>query len=61
MEINVHDDQKVVDVWLTSAENNDPMAKKQLKEIYAKYAEQQYTVAVFVSGHNSLRLVTPTD
>ena len=54
MEINIREDRKIVDIWLTQAEKNDPVIKEQLKEIYAKYAHTQYTVAVFFCGPNTL-------
>ena len=37
MEMNVRDDQKLVEIWLTNAEKIDPVLREGLKEIYAKY------------------------
>lgn len=54
MEINVREDRKIVDIWLTNEEKNDPTVKERLKEIYAKYASTPYTVAVFFCGLNTL-------
>ena len=54
MEINVREDRKIVDIWLTNEEKNDPTVKERLKEIYAKYASTPYTVAVFFGGLNTL-------
>lgn len=54
MEINVHDDKKQVEVWLTNQEKNDPQIQQQLKPIYAKYHQKNYLVAVFESGPQSL-------
>ena len=36
MEINIHEDKKVVDVWLTKAEKHDENVSAQLKQLYAK-------------------------
>ena len=54
MEINIREDRKIVDIWLTNAEKNDPVVKERLKQIYAKYAPTPYTVAVFFCGPNTL-------
>ena len=37
MEMNVRDDQKLIEIWLTNAEKIDPVLREGLKEIYAKY------------------------
>lgn len=37
MEMNVRDDKKLVEIWLTNAEKIDPVLREGLKEIYAKY------------------------
>ena len=44
MEMNVRDDQKLVEIWLTNAEKIDP----------AKYKTKKYMVAVFESGKGDL-------
>ncbi|MBQ2903596.1 MAG: hypothetical protein IJE48_04290 [Clostridia bacterium] len=54
MEINVRDDKKIVDIWLTNAEKNDPVLRKGLNDIYKKYKEMKYLVAVFESGEKDL-------
>ena len=54
MELNVHDNTKIVEVWMTNAEKNDPAVQARLKELYAKYKEKKYTVAVFQSGGGDL-------
>lgn len=54
MEINVRDDKKLVDVWLTNAEKNDPQIQAQLRKLYAKYKEKKYLVAVYQSGNRDL-------
>lgn len=54
MELNVHDNTRIVEVWMTNAEKNDPAVQAGLKELYAKYKEKKYTVAVFQSGSGDL-------
>ncbi|MCD8354620.1 MAG: hypothetical protein LUC47_09970 [Clostridiales bacterium] len=54
MEVNVREDRKLVDVWLTNAEKNDPQIQAQLKDIYAKYKKKKYLVAVYQSGSRDL-------
>ena len=54
MEMNVRDDQKLVEIWLTNAEKVDPVLREGLKEIYAKYKTKKYMVAVLQSGQGDL-------
>lgn len=54
MEINVHDNSKIVEVWLTNSEKQDGHLHEQLKPLYQKYKEQKYLVAVFESGERDL-------
>ena len=54
MEINVDREKEMVDIWLTKAEKNDEKLKESLKEVYKKYSEQKYLVAVFMSGEQDL-------
>ena len=54
MEINVRDDRKIVEVWLTNEEQQDQTLRKKLNPIYQQYKEQKYTIAVFLSGHRDL-------
>lgn len=54
MELNVHDNTRIVEVWMTNAEKSDPAVQERLKELYAKYKEKKYTVAVFQSGSGDL-------
>ena len=55
MEMNVYDDKKLVDIWLTNAEKNDQELREKLKPIYAKYHKKKYRVTVFESGDGDLR------
>ena len=50
MEISIRDAQKIVEVWLTNSEKNDPAIVARLKPLYRAYQKQKYTVAVFQSG-----------
>ena len=59
MEMNVRDDQKLVEIWLTNAEKIDPVLREGLKEIYAKYKTKKYMVAVFESGCSSTAAAAP--
>lgn len=54
MEMDVRDDKKIVEIWLTNAEKNDPMLREQLKDVYAEYKAKKYMVAVFESGKGNL-------
>ena len=54
MELKVHDNTKIVEVWMTNAEKNDPAVQARMKDLYAKYKEKKYTVAVFHSGGGDL-------
>lgn len=52
--MNVRDEQKTVDIWLTNAEKNDPEIRRSLEEIYREYQQKKYLVAVFESGSQDL-------
>lgn len=54
MEMNVCDDKKMVDIWLTNAEKNDPKIRRSLQDIYQEYQKKNYLVAVFESGSQEL-------
>ena len=58
MEININDSKKMIDIWLTSAEKNDPKIQDWLHSVYAKYKPQKYLVAVFASGDQDLYVST---
>ena len=50
LEISIRDAQKIVEVWLTNSEKNDPAVAARLTPLYRAYQKQKYTVAVFQSG-----------
>lgn len=54
MEINVWDDIKVVEIWLTREEKQNVTLREQLKPLYQKYKGKKYLVAVFESGSRDL-------
>ena len=54
MVLNILEKQKIVEVWLTKAEKNDPALRENLKKLYARYKGTKYTVAVYESGENDL-------
>ncbi len=54
MEINVRDDRKIVEVWLTREEQQDQASMVQLKPLYQQYRNKKYIVAVFLSGTQDL-------
>jgi hypothetical protein len=54
LEINVLDDKKIVEIWLTRVEQENPALNASLKDIYAEYKQKKYTVAVFMSGNRNL-------
>ncbi len=54
MELNVRDDRKLVEVWLTKAEKTDLKLRESLTDIYEKFKREKYLVAVYESGHQDL-------
>ena len=60
MEINVRDDRKIVEVWLTNQEKQDDTLREQLKSLYQRYKEKKYFVAVYMSGDLNLTEETST-
>ena len=54
MEINVRDDRKIVDIWLTNEEQQDQLLREKLKPLYQQYEAKKYKVAVFLSGNRNL-------
>ena len=58
IELNIHDKQKYVSVWLTRAESADPALKESLKSLYSEYKQKKYRVVVFESGRGDLPTLT---
>ena len=54
MEINVNENKKIVEIWLSNEEKNNTFIKEKLKELYEKYKKTKYIVAVYESGNADL-------
>lgn len=58
MEVRVHEDMKLVEVWLTRQEQTDAEIREQLRQIYQDYKTRKYMVAQFHSGSSDLYAIT---
>lgn len=58
MEINVRDNSKIVEVWLTREEKQDDNLRERLKPLYQEYKAKKFLVAVFESGEQNLEELT---
>ena len=54
LEINVKDEKRMVEIWLSNAEKRDPVLRESLKDIYDKFKKKKYLVAVYESGEKDL-------
>lgn len=54
MDIHVRDESRIVEVWLTNAEQQDAEVCGRLKPLYQEYKRKNYLVAVFQSGDQNL-------
>lgn len=54
LEINVKDEKRMVEIWLSNAEKRNPVLRESLKDIYDKFKKKKYLVAVFESGEKDL-------
>lgn len=54
LRIEIFDDRKIVHVWLTHTERDDPSVMESLKPLFQAYRPQKYTVAVYLSGDADL-------
>jgi len=54
IELQVRDSEKIVEIWLTSAEKKDKQVQQLLQPVYTNYKTQKYKVAVFCSGQRDL-------
>ena len=54
MRMDICEESKIVELWLTRKERDDPAFLESLKPIYQEYKEQKYLVAVFLSGEEDL-------
>ena len=58
MEVRVHEDMKLVEVWLTRQEQADDAIREQLQRMYQDYKSRKYMVVQFHSGGADLYSVT---
>ena len=54
----VHDDMKLVEIWLTKAESEDDVFRRKLEPIFAEYKKKKYRVVVFSSGKGDMLELT---
>ncbi len=54
MELNVRDELRLVEIWLTKAEKKDRELRAGLKDIYDACKKKKYLVAVYESGEKDL-------
>ena len=54
MELNIREDKKLVNIWLTKLEKADSVLQNRLNELYTEYKAKKYVVAVFESGSGDL-------
>ena len=54
MHIEIREQSKIVELWLTKEEKNDPAFRESLRPLYQKYKDQKYLVAVYLSGEEDL-------
>lgn len=58
MKVEVFDDKKLVCVWLSHQDQNDPALQERLKPLYQEYKKKKYLVSVFFSGHEDIEELT---
>lgn len=54
MELRVHQNMKIVEVWLTQKERENKQLQEQLGQLYQDYKAKNFKVAQFHSGSDSL-------
>lgn len=52
--MNIHHNEKTVDIWLTRSEARDENFRRSLEPYYQQFGEMKYFVAVFESGERDL-------
>ena len=52
--MEIRKQSRIVELWLTREERDDPAFRESLKSIYQRYKDQKYLVAVFLSGEEDL-------
>lgn len=54
MQIQVHEDKKIVCVWLTKDESSDAATPARIKNVIAKFRPKKFLVVIFHSGTQEL-------
>ena len=54
MELNVRNDSRIVEIWLTRDEKRDERVQRELKLVYQSFKGTGYMVATFLSGDQNL-------
>ena len=54
MEIKISKEKRLVEIWLTTQDKNDDKIKKLVEETAERYRNENFVVAVFMSGKGSL-------
>ena len=54
MQIQVHEDKKIVCVWLTKDESSDAATPARIKNVIAQFRPKNYLVVIFRSGTQEL-------
>ena len=54
MQIQVHEDKKIVCVWLTKDESSDAATPARIKNVIAQFRPKKYLVVIFRSGTQEL-------
>lgn len=54
MEINPHQESKLVEIWLTHEDQSSRDIQERLQNIYRKCTEEKYAVVEFRSGQQDL-------
>ncbi len=58
MEVNINNNAKRVNIWLTKVESGNPELQATLKQLYKIYKAQKYLVVVYESGTENLEDLT---
>ena len=55
LEINVNDEIKMADIWLTNAEKNNPAVKAQPDQVYVQFKKKKHMVDTFLFENQPLQ------
>lgn len=54
MELNVRNDRRIVEIWLTRDEKRNERVQKEIRLVYQSFKGTGYTVVAFLSGEQIL-------